>query len=51
VVSFRTRQQRDLHDESERAPEVVKGELAGQAAVVVALPARDLANQLGDIRP
>ena len=37
VVAFRLRQQRDPHDESERAAEVFERELAGQAAGAVAL--------------
>jgi hypothetical protein len=50
VVAFRLRQQRDPHDESERATEVFERELAGKAAAAVALPARDLASEPGDLR-
>lgn len=50
VVAFRLRQQRDPHDESERAAEVFERELAGQGAGAVALPARDLAGEPGDLR-
>ena len=49
VVTFRLSQQRDPRDEAERAAEVLKPELAGQAAGV-ALPARDLASEPGDLR-
>jgi hypothetical protein len=49
VVTFRLGQQRDPRDETERAAEVVKPELAGQATGV-ALPARDLAGEPGDLR-
>jgi hypothetical protein len=47
VVAFRLGQQRDPRDEAERAAEVLKPELSGQAAGV-ALPARDLASEPGD---
>ena len=50
MVAFRLGEQRDPHDESERPAEVVKRELAGQAASAVALPVRDLANEPGDLR-
>jgi hypothetical protein len=50
VVAFRLRQQRDSRDEPERAAEVLERELAGQAAGAVALPTRDLASELGDLR-
>jgi hypothetical protein len=49
VVAFRLRQQRDTHDESERAAEVVERKLAGQAAGAVALPARDLSTEPSDL--
>ena len=49
VVTFRLGQQRDPRDEAERAAEVLKPELAGQATGV-ALPARDLASEPGDLR-
>jgi hypothetical protein len=49
VVAFRLGQQRDPRDEAERAAEVLKPELPGQAAGV-ALPARDLASEPGDLR-
>ena len=48
MVAFRLGQQRDPRDESERAAEVLKPELSGQAAGV-ALPARDLASEPGDL--
>jgi hypothetical protein len=49
VVAFRRGQQRDPRDEAERASEVVESELAGQATGTVALPARDLASEAGDL--
>lgn len=49
VVAFRLGQQRDPRDEAERTAEVLKRELPAQAAGV-ALPARDLAGELGDFR-
>ena len=49
VVTFRLGQQRHPRDEAECAAEVLKPELAGQAAGV-ALPVRDLASELGDLR-
>jgi hypothetical protein len=49
VVTFRLGQQRDPRDEAERAAEVLKPELAGQATGVV-LPARDLAGKPRDLR-
>jgi hypothetical protein len=50
VVALRLRQQRDSRDESERAAKVLERKLAGQAAGVVALPTRDVASELGDLR-
>jgi hypothetical protein len=50
MVAFRLGQQRNPRDEAERATEVVKPELPGQAAGAVALPARDLASEPGDLR-
>jgi hypothetical protein len=49
VVAFRLGQQRDPRHEAERAAEVLKRELPGQAADV-ALPARELASEPGDLR-
>jgi hypothetical protein len=49
VVTFRLGQQRNPHDESERAAEVVERELAGQGARGVALPLRDLAVEPGGL--
>jgi hypothetical protein len=50
VVTFRRGQQRDPRDETERAAEVVEWELAGQPAGAIALPARRLASESGDLR-
>ena len=50
MVAFGLGQQRDPHDEAERAAEVLKRELPGQAAGTVALPARDLASEPGNLR-
>jgi hypothetical protein len=50
MVAFRLGQQRDPHDESERAAEVLERELAGQVAGAVALPVRNLASEPGDLR-
>ncbi len=49
MVAFCLRQERDPHDESEGAAEVVERELAGQGAGAVALPTRDLAIEPGDL--
>jgi hypothetical protein len=49
VVPFRLGQQRDLRDQAERGAEALKLELPGQAPGP-ALPARDLARKLGDLR-
>lgn len=50
VVALRLGQQRNPRNEAERAAEVVKPELPGQAAGALPLPARDLAGEPGDLR-
>jgi hypothetical protein len=50
MVAFRLGQQRDPHDEFERSAEVVERELAGQVAGGIALPARNLGIEPGDLR-
>ena len=49
MVAFGLGQQCNPRDEPERATEVVELELPGQVAAAVALPARDLATELGDL--
>jgi hypothetical protein len=50
VVAFCLGQQRDPHNEAERAAEILKRELAGQDTGTVALPARDLPSEPGTLR-
>jgi hypothetical protein len=50
VVAFCLGQQRDPHNEAERAAEILKRELPGQDTGTVALPARDLLSEPGTLR-
>jgi hypothetical protein len=48
-MALRLGQQRNLRNQAEGAAKVVEPELAGQGAVAVALPVRDLGGQPGDL--
>ena len=49
VVTFGLGEQRDPRDEAERLAEIVKSELAGDAAAAVSNPGWDLAGEPGEL--